>query len=161
MRIKYFTALALAGGLYGLVGQINGQAIEKKTLPVFTDEEARAVRVEMIEMDIAVRTLASMISLNKTDRLEVIFRRLGELQMTGSVYHKNGISGAVKKWKTSGLMKHVDTIQSESAAMVEYLNGWNTGEKKQEVNWNEVHNANRKILENCQECHKRSGVELH
>jgi hypothetical protein len=146
--------------LSGCACMIFGQTEEKIISIPFNSEEKKALRVEMIEMDIAIRTIVSMISLNKPDRLEFLFKRLTELQMASSVYHKTGIEGVVKKWKSNGLMKHLVKIQSESSTLVDYLHGINADEKKKEIQWSSVYDANRKIIESCQSCHKSSGVEM-
>ena len=126
----------------------------------YTLEEKKAIRIEMIEMDITLRTMTSMISLNKPDRLEILFKKLSELQLVNSTYHKAGISGAEKKWKKHELTGYLDKIQKESKNITKYLHEINTAEKKQEVKWDIIYQANRKILENCQGCHKVVGVDI-
>jgi|GEM_PF-3272176 len=158
-----YTNLALAGFFCMAPGLVSGQGAKAPADVVkidYTKVEKKALRVEMIEMDITIRTISSMISLNKPDRLELLFKRLSELQTSSSEYHKKGIAGVVKKWKNNGLVKYLEAIQKESSEIAEKLHVANTGGKKEETPWRTLLETQTRILENCQGCHKSLGVEM-
>lgn len=129
-----------------------------KPLIKFSNDEAKAVRVEMIEMDITIRSIASMISLNNTERLAVLFDRLTEFKTLSSPYYKSGINGAIRKWKAKNLYSYLDEIRKTSQKAVKTL----AEEKNNDpmnIQWKVIYDYNQKILENCRLCHSESGVD--
>ncbi|MDH4199514.1 MAG: hypothetical protein OEV66_03950 [Spirochaetia bacterium] len=123
----------------------------------YTQSEQKAVRVEMIEMDIAIRTIISMVSLDRTDRLGPWFQRLSVLQTESSLYHKKGISGAVAKWKKNKLYPYISSIQSQANETVKYL-GKQKEQEFKDLQWDLIYDSCKKITENCRQCHKKSGI---
>jgi len=159
---KYsFTSFAVFMLIFvGDMNKLMGQTRNKVISIDYSKEEKKALRVEMIEMDITIRTIASMISLNNSDRLEALFLRLKTLQTADSVYYKTAIAATIKKWKKKGLLEDLLKIQSESNTILDYLKEVSDSKNKDEIQWNIIYQANQKILESCQNCHKSSGVNI-
>jgi len=158
--LHFMGVMSIAAVLFGGVFfALSAEPASKKLTLHFTDQEKKAVRIEMIEMDITIRTIVSMISLNKPDRLEVQFSKLAKLHLEDSVYHKKSISAAVNKWKQTGLIKYIDAIQTEASAISGYLAKQIADEAKNTMDWELVYQANKKILENCRACHVLVGID--
>jgi hypothetical protein len=112
--------------------------------------EKKAVRREMIEMDIAVRNLTSTIATSEKKMLEDSLERLITWQIKDHPEHGKNFRSALGRWETKGALKFGKQIQAEANAMRNYTAGRG---KFNSSDWARIGSGLNKILGACQGCH--------
>jgi hypothetical protein len=141
LKARYFIGLAAA--LLALTGAAFAAGL--------TSAEKKAVRREMIEMDVAVRNLTSIIATSDKKMLEDSLERLVVWQIKDHPEHGKGFRSALGKWETKGALKFGKQVQSEANALRSYTQGRG---KFQPGDWARVESGFIKILKACQGCHE-------
>jgi cytochrome c553 len=112
--------------------------------------EKKAVRREMIEMDIAVRNLTSIIATSEKKMLEDSLERLITWQIKDHPEHGKNFRSVLGRWEGKGALKYGKQIQTEANAMRSYTAGRS---KFTTDDWTRINNGLTKILTACQGCH--------
>ncbi|MDH5716919.1 MAG: hypothetical protein OEZ22_04705 [Spirochaetia bacterium] len=121
---------------------------------LLSKEERLALKREMIEMDIDIRNLASMISMGNINEIRRIFYTSSSIRTFQINEHKDGIKRAIKKIRGRGLLSYLLNINNESLKMYNYIND-NIKEKK-EINWEVIKSSYNRMIENCRYCHLKT-----
>lgn len=117
-----------------------------------TDEQT-AIRREMIEKDIAIRNIASLIALGETKDLAKQFSILSEYQMVSHPQLKEVFQKVLTKWKKRGLDRYFESLQKKSKSLKEILQG-----EKNSNFWSKLSEGYLAILSDCRGCHKELAV---
>lgn len=112
--------------------------------------EKKAVRREMIEMDVAVRNLTSIIATSEKKMLEDSLERLITWQIKDHPEHGKNFRSALARWETKGALKFGKQVQAEANALRSYTAGRG---KFTPADWTRIHSGLSKILTACQGCH--------
>lgn len=137
-------------GLLALFGLVPARWLySQKKNQEYSADEKKAIRREMIEMDIAVRNIGSLISLGSKAPLAENFSSLQKWHTLEHPVHKVGIASVKKKWSATGVLKYKNQIQSTAGTLREYVLGMG---KKPE--WEKVSKGFTNILANCRGCHQ-------
>ena len=120
--------------------------------------EKKAVRREMIEMDIAVRNLTSIIATSEKKMLEDSLERLIVWQIKDHPEHGKNFRTALTRWESKGALKFGKQIQSEANALRNYTAGRG---KFTAADWARMQNGLMKILGACQGCHDITRKDEH
>lgn len=112
--------------------------------------EKKAVRREMIEMDIAVRNLTSIIATSEKKMVEDSLERLVVWQIKDHPEHGKNFRSVLGKWEAKGALKFGKQIQAEANAMRSYTQGRG---KFAAADWARISTGLNKILGACQGCH--------
>ncbi len=114
------------------------------------DAQQVAVRREMIEMDIAVRNLASAISIGDRKVLDEILGRLTSWQMKDHPDYGKAFREVLGKWENKNVVRFGRQIQTEAQSLRGYISARG---KLADADWARVNQALGKILSSCQSCH--------
>ncbi len=112
--------------------------------------EKKAVRREMIEMDIAARNLTSIIATSEKKMLEDSLERLITWQIKDHPEHGKNFRSALSRWESKGALKYGKQVQTEANAMRSYAASRG---KFTAADWTRIANGLNKILTACQGCH--------
>jgi len=112
--------------------------------------EKKAVRREMIELDIAVRNMTSIIATGERKMLDDTLERLVTWQIKDHPEHGKVFREVLKKWESSGAIKFGHKVHTEA----NQLRGFVASHAKfGEAEWSRVQQSFQKILSACQGCH--------
>lgn len=115
-----------------------------------TANEKKAVRREMIEMDIAVRNLTTIIATGDRKMLDDSLQRLVGWQMKDHPELGKALRNTIAKWEQSGAGKYATQVQREAQAM----RGYAGRGKFNGQDWSRMTQGLSKILTSCQGCHE-------
>ena len=121
-----------------------------------TVSEKKAVRREMIEMDIAVRNLTTIIATGDRKMLDDSLQRLVGWQMKDNPDLGKALRGVIARWDQSGAGRFATQVQREAQAMRSYVGGHG---KFNPQDWNRMAQGLGKILNSCQGCHEMTRKE--
>jgi hypothetical protein len=138
---------------------LNSQDNQKKININYSKMEQKALRYEMIEQDIFLRTISSMISLGNADRLKYWFEKLTVLSTSESLYYKKNIASVMEKWKKQSIDTFMNNIRIESGLMVKYIGKFEES-KYEGLDWAEVNKSFFVIIDNCRGCHSSLEVKI-
>lgn len=113
--------------------------------------EKKAVRREMIELDIAVRNFASIIATADKKMLEDTLDRLVNWQIKDHPEHGKVFREVLTKWENSGVLKFGQKVHVEASAIKSYAQGRG---KFSDADWARIDQGFLKILHACQGCHE-------
>lgn len=123
----------------------------------YTTNEKKAIRREMIESDIAIRTLASLISVGQYKEIEQQFISLSRYQIANHPDLKGPFNLVVKKWQNAGIEKYAQVqhkVAGDARSLVK-------NKVAQTIPWTKVQSAFNDILQSCRDCHEATGVGLY
>lgn len=132
----YLTAVACAGTLVAAP---------------LTNGEKKAVRREMIEMDIATRNLTTIIATGDRKMLDDSLQRLVNWQAKDHPEVGKALRTVIARWEASGAGKYASQVQREAAAMRSYAGARG---KFNSNDWQRMTQGLSKILLGCQGCHE-------
>ncbi len=116
-----------------------------------TVPEKKAVRREMIEMDIAVRNLTTIIATGDRKMLDDSLQRLVGWQMKDNPELGKTLRSLIARWDQSGAGKYATQLQREAQALRAYTGGRG---KFAAQDWARITQGLSKILTSCQGCHE-------
>jgi len=116
-----------------------------------TVTEKKAVRREMIEMDIAVRNLTTIIATGERKMLDDSLQRLVGWQMKDNPELGKTLRNVITRWDQSGAGKYATQVQREAQALRSYVGGRG---KFSAQDWTRMTQGLGKILGSCQGCHE-------
>jgi hypothetical protein len=112
--------------------------------------ERKAVRREMIEMDVAARNLASIIATRDRKMLDDTLQRLSAWQIKGHPEFDSTFRGMLEKWRLNGSLKFGDKLHEEAVSMRKYTEAHR---KFGDADWQRILTGFNRILSSCQGCH--------
>ncbi|MFO1472317.1 MAG: hypothetical protein U1F27_14935 [Turneriella sp.] len=121
-----------------------------------TVTEKKAVRREMIEMDIAVRNLTTIVATGDRKMLDDSLQRLVGWQMKDNPELGKTLRNVIARWDQSGAGKFATQVQREAQAMRAYAGGRG---KFNTQDWSRTTQGLGKILTSCQGCHEMTRKE--
>lgn len=114
--------------------------------------EKKAVRREMIEMDIAVRNLTSIIATGDKKMISDSLDRLVQWQVKDHPEHGKTFASVLGRWEKQGVLKFGKQVQTEANTLRNFVAGQG-GTTLSEAGWAKVSAGFTKILAACQGCH--------
>jgi len=117
--------------------------------------EEKAQRAVMVEMDIRIRNIASMLSLKDGAGLYYNFRKLGRIDIERPNEYKKAYVGLYQKWEKNDLAKYLNNVKTSAEAGRKYLSDIYNNESK--IVWTRVENEYSKIINECRNCHAAVG----
>lgn len=120
------------------------------------DAKKKAIRREMIEMDIAVRNLTSVIALGDRKLLDDSLSRLVAWQMKDHPDLGSAFREVLAGWQSRGLARYGSELQKEAHTLRSFA-----GQKSRmnDADWGRINTGFNKILMNCQNCHEAARKE--
>lgn len=122
----------------------------------FSIPEKKAIRREMIEMDIAVRNLATIIATGDKKMLDDSLQRIVQWQMKDHPDLGKAFQSALAKWEKNGAIKYGRQVQKEASQLRGYVNARG---KFSLDDWSHIQTSFAKILNSCRGCHEMSKKE--
>ena len=110
----------------------------------------------MIEMDIAVRNLTTIVATGDRKMLDDSLQRLVGWQMKDNPELGKTLRNVIARWDQSGAGKFATQVQREAQAMRTYAGGRG---KFSAQDWSRTTQSLSKILTNCQGCHEMTRKE--
>jgi len=125
------------------------------TLSALDLNEKKAIRREMIELDIATRNLASIIAQGDRKSLDDSLSRLASWQINTHPELGKFFQNVLSQWETRGTLKYAVALHREAAGLRNFI-----GKKPRlsESDWNSVSAGLNKILSQCRNCHQLLAV---
>ena len=130
-------------------------SISSNRIPLVKAEE-RALKYEIIELDIGIRNAASMISTGNTRQLINSLVTLRAFQTANSIRHRESFSALVKKLEAADLLPHFQAIHREAQELQAYL--LNENKKGRAIDWSNVERSFNKVLTGCRNIHMRTDI---
>ncbi len=123
------------------------------TVSLLADEnlKKKAIRREMVEMDVATRNIASILSLRAQSKLDDSLQRLASWQMKTHPELGKPFASVLTSWEKKGVLVFGQALQKEVAGLRRFA-----GQRKKldEKDWDKVNQSFVKIIKNCQGCHQ-------
>lgn len=116
----------------------------------FKDQQKKAARREMIELDVAARNLTSIIATGDKKMLEDTLERLVTWQIKDHPEHGKAFKEVIAAWEKSGAIKYAKSIHNEANAMRNYAAARG---KFNATDWVRIEQGSIKILTACRGCH--------
>ncbi|MCS6983543.1 MAG: hypothetical protein NZM25_00250 [Leptospiraceae bacterium] len=117
--------------------------------------EKVAVRREMIEKDIAIRNLASIIALGAEKELMYQLSQLSEYQMLSHPQLREPFERVLAQWKKKGVEKYFTSLQKTAQNLKALL----ASQDKSKL-WEKMAEGYQAILADCRFCHETLQVEV-
>jgi len=125
------------------------------TLSALDVNEKKAVRREMIELDIAVRNLTSIIAQGDRKSLDDALSRLSSWQMSEHPDLGKFFRGVLAQWEIRGALKYAAALHKEAAGIRSLVGGKS---RLSESDWYSISSGLNKILALCRNCHQMLSV---
>ena len=113
--------------------------------------EAKAQRNDMIEMDVRIRNISSMLSLGHAEGLYQNFNRLARIETNRPNSMRKGYQSLYKKWTKHGLNQYMENIIKTAKRASATLR--KTYKTPADVDWTSFEKEFESILTNCRKCH--------
>lgn len=113
--------------------------------------EKKAVRREMIESDVAIRNLTSIIAIGERKMLDDSLQRLVAWQVKDHPEMGKPLRAVIARWQDSAAGKYATQIQREASSLRNYANGRG---KFNSQDWTHMSQGLGRILLSCQGCHE-------
>jgi len=110
----------------------------------------------MIEMDIAVRNLATIIATGDKKMLDDSLQRIVQWQMKDHPDLGKAFRSVLAKWEKSDAIKYGRQLQKEASRLRGYANAHG---KFSADDWSHIQTSFTKILNSCRGCHEMSKKE--
>lgn len=123
----------------------------------FNDAEKKAIRREMVDLDLIVRSISSQISMGYSRELVRTIRYITDYQIKRHPEHGKALNSVKQKWKTLKLERYMRNIHSSSKKIISHLNYRN--KRNREPDWSRVNRYLGDVLNNCRACHEKAGVK--
>lgn len=130
-------------------------ATEHKTTLGLSAEETKALRREMVEMDLAVRNLSSVLSMGYRITLRRNLQYLSKLQTLNNHKYQTTMKSVIKKLKAKNVYGDIEAIQNEANNLLQYLNKYQNSNR----HWDRVNSGYTRILDRCRACHEKTILE--
>lgn len=121
------------------------------------DWRRRAIRREMIEMDIAVRNLASTIAMADKKAADDALQRLGSWQIKDHPDLGQAFRTVLSDWQRLGWARYAHEIQKEAQGLRSFAAARPASLSDSE--WARIGAGLNRILINCQNCHQAARKE--
>ncbi|GAB4431420.1 MAG: hypothetical protein OHK0011_14250 [Turneriella sp.] len=121
------------------------------------DNRRKAIRREMIEMDIAVRNLTSTIAMADNKVLDDSLQRLVNWQIKDHPDLGQPFRAVLAEWQGKGLMRYAGELQKEAQNLRSFIAG--RPERLSDADWARIGSGLSRILINCQKCHEAARKE--
>ena len=129
----------------------------KKKKLTLTEQEFRALRREMVEMDLNLRNLVSAMSMNFALETAGKFEQLESFQITQMPNYKDAAISLINKIKINNLINYFSDIHKEAEKARKMAK--KTHRNKTSANWKIIHESFSRIIESCRGCHDQLEVE--
>ena len=120
-----------------------------------TEKEKIAWRLEMVEMDAALREIPSLITMEDIDLLKVRLKVFLESNVNESPHQGRNLISAKKKLKSKNLDGPYQTIGKEASHILTLLSVNNPQESPPD--WNKIISSYGNIVQSCHTCHMNWG----
>ena len=118
---------------------------------MFTMNESKAFRREMVELDVGIRNFASAISLADTSSVLTALLTLKESRVSLIPKYKKSMRSVYRKLKSKAYYRYLKTIQTDAHELYKIVS--ESQKKGADPNWGMVHQKYQNILDNCRSCH--------
>lgn len=116
--------------------------------------ETQALHREMVEMDLAIRNLASGISMGYHRTLLNNFHYLAELRTLKNYRYKEDMRSAITKMKNRNVYFYIESIQAQAQELHDYAEA--NGPSASRDYWHKLQQGYGKILDQCRNCHEKT-----
>ncbi|HNA77997.1 MAG TPA: hypothetical protein PKG67_06750 [Turneriella sp.] len=121
------------------------------------DTRRKAIRREMIEMDIAVRNLTSTIAMADRKVLDDSLQRLVTWQIKDHPDLGAAFRQVLADWQSKNLSRYGTELQKEAQALRSFAAG--RAGRLSDSDWAKIGSGLNRILINCQNCHEAARKE--
>ncbi len=121
------------------------------------DAKRKAIRREMIEMDIAVRNLTSTIAMADRKVLDDSLHRLATWQIKDHPDLGAPFRQVLNDWQAKNLIRYATELQKEAHALRNFAAS-KTG-RLADADWSKIGLGLNRILIHCQNCHEAARKE--
>lgn len=121
------------------------------------DNRRKAIRREMIEMDIAVRNLTSTIAMADKKVLDDSLMRLASWQIKDHPDLGQAFRAVLSEWQGKGLVRYAAEIQKEAQSLRSFAA--TRPARLADADWARIGSGLNRILINCQNCHEAARKE--
>lgn len=121
------------------------------------DNRRKAIRREMIEMDIAVRNLTSTIAMADKKVLDDSLQRLVSWQIKDHPDLGQPFRAVLGEWQAKGLLRYASELQKEAQSLRSFAAG--RPARLSDADWAKIGAGLKRILINCQNCHEAARKE--
>jgi len=142
--------------IFFLILPLIGISAKGNTVLELNPGEEKVQRAAMIEMDIRIRNIASMLSLRNGAGLYYNFRKLARIDIERPNDFKKTYTGLYQKWEENDLAKYMNNVKTFAESGRKYLSDIYNTESK--IEWNKVENEYRNIINECRNCHAGVGL---
>ncbi|MES0491658.1 MAG: hypothetical protein ABUK01_16800 [Leptospirales bacterium] len=150
--IKIFRKFGLSFIIIPMVGLFAGGKIGLELSP----NEEKAQRATMVDLDIRIRNIASMLSLRDGAGLYSNFRKLERIDVERPNQFKKSYTSLYQKWEKNSLAKYMNNVKVFAASGRKYLSDKYNTESK--IEWARVEKEFSKIMNECRNCHAAVGL---
>ena len=119
----------------------------------FSFQERKALFKEMVEMDISIRSISSLLSLGDQENIGNYFSRLSQFQMIEDSWYGKYFRSSLRKIQMKGLFPYWRRIQKISKETEEYI--VDSLREGKNLDWGRIEKSYQKIIQNCRACHER------
>ena len=118
---------------------------------MFTTNESKAFRREMVELDVGIRNFASAISLADTSSVLTALLTLKKSRVSLIPKYKKSMRSVYKKLKSKKYYRYLKTIRTDAHELYKIVS--ESQKKGTSPSWGVVHQKYQNILDNCRFCH--------
>ena len=120
----------------------------------WTPEERKAIRREMIDLDIQTRTLASVLTFNNAKLINSVLEKFPIIRTSMLPEHQKGALSAYQKFKNKGVYNNLEQIYSITIQMKKEIE-LNTTNNQKSISWSILEKQFTTLLSNCRVCHQK------
>ncbi|MCX7634004.1 MAG: hypothetical protein N2Z22_11800 [Turneriella sp.] len=118
---------------------------------IAADLRRKAIRREMIEMDIAIRNLASTIAMAEHRLLDESLERLAVWQIQDHPELAAAFREVLADWRARGALQHAEKLQKEVVSLRSFVATRKSNFRAED--WQHLLEGYNRILLHCQACH--------
>ncbi len=122
-----------------------------------TKSESNVLKREIVELDVNLRTQASLISFGNSYRLKASLAHTSRFVTESSPRYKKAFQALRRKLSQKGLLPYLLRVHELSKKLRIYLN--NQHRLNRAVDWNKVFEQYKLILTNCRIFYIRAGLQ--
>ena len=147
MRIQIFLFILLNNILWSDSKPISNTVI------YFTEDEKKAIRREMVDIDIEMRSLSSALTFKDINMIHGILDRFLIAKTSNSPNYEGVADSVYKKFKTKGVNIYIDNVYAIILKMKNEIT-LNTKDPKKEILYENLEKQFVTMLSNCRLCHQ-------
>ena len=137
--------------VWTLVLFVTNIVVAKENL--FTYDEKKAFRREMVELDVQIRNLSSAISLGYVHAMQAALIRLSTSRTSVIPRYKKAMRSVHAKLKKNLYYIYLENIRSEAKGLREIVD--DNLRKNKKMHWGDVTKRHQTIIKNCRLCHSK------